>query len=578
MNTFRVKKVTGTYAELLETYGLANFLKAIFDGLGRRGAKIEIADRNIFFEVIANVDITDEMIEQLHYFSPFKYIKAKADTEVSAYPDYYDYPQQRIWKKEKNEALQKVYKEFPGKEKKEERERQIEEIESRYDIDFEYDVYAQIQIKNNFNSFEKLFGNFQDNRDLFPLMIREILAYYSEPAYNPKIFEKRLKGKPFVKNITATQLYNPCQGQGLNKLKADGLNRKNFDSSWIAETMKISGALSDMVCQLVKVGSSYDLKVAVPEYKKVRWGNKRALMLAFKKYLKGNTPIKIDVLDILLLTEKIIEHTAIEGKPFWVKDIVRGLHAVYQKDLGQNKAVVNIGFLQVPDFIEIGTEEERADWLDILREQRQIIGSIEELGNTIQGLMWYRDFISGSDLNSFFSFSFWYATYLSNRLSNKKYAKAFTIETLNKFYMSMDIKLREIVENKGFVSVAKAIRQSTVNLQYTPKENRKYEVRYGVAQTLQVKSKTPEDLAEFVGEFIAAYNAETARQTEKSGQALRANVREDELSEFYSLLDKFSSKLVGAMLASYGFALSAKKQEGMDEEGAGISMDETIEE
>ncbi len=578
MNTFRVKKVTGTYAGVLETYGLANFLKAVFDGLGQRGAKIEIVDRNTFFEVIVNIDITDEMIEQLHYFSPFKYIKAKEDTEVSAYPDYYDYPQQRIWKKEKNEALQKVYKEFPGKEKKEEREWQIEEIENRYDVDYEYDVYSQICTPNNFSSFEKLFGNFQDNRDLFPLMVREILAYYSDPAYNPKTFEKQLKGKLFVKNITATQLYNPCQGQGLNKLKADGLNRKNFDSSWVAETMKISGALSDMVCQLVKVGSSYDLKVAVPEYKKVRWGNKRNLMLAFKKYLKGNTPIKIDVLDILLLTEKIIEHTAIEGKPFRIKDIVTGLHVVYQKDLGQNKAVVNIGFLQVPDFIEIGTEEEKADWLDILREQRQIIGSIEELGNTIQGLMWYRDFISGSDLNSFFSFSFWYGTYLSNRLSNKKYAKAFTIETLNKFYMSMDIKLREIVENKGFVAVAKAIRQSTVNLQYTPKENRKYEVRYGVAQILQVKSKTPEDLAEFIGEFIAAYNAETARQTEKSGQALRANVREDELSEFYSLLDKFSSKLVGAMLASYGFALSAKKQEGMDEEGAGISMDETTEE
>lgn len=231
--------------------------------------------------------------------------------------------------------------------------------------------------------------------------------------------------------------------------------------------------------------------------------------------------------------------------------------------------------MQVPDFIEIGTEDEKAGWIEILEEQRQIIGSIDELGSTIQGLMWYRDFISGSDLNSFFRFSFWYGTYLSNQLSNRKYARAFTVESLNKFYMSMDTKLREVVENKGFVAVAKAIRQSTVNLQYTPKENRKYEVRYGVAQALQVKSKTPEDLAEYIGEFIATYNAETARQTEKSGQALRANVREDELTEFYSLLDKFSSKLVGAMLASYGFALSAKKQEGI--EGEDISIKESEE-
>lgn len=577
MNTFRIKKVTGTYSELLETYGLANFLKKIFDSLGEMNSEIKIADRDtLFFEVTVKPNITGEMIESVHYFSPFKYIKVKADADVSAYPDYYDYPQQKKWKKERNEELQRVYKEFQGKEKKEERERQIKEIESRYDVDMAHDVYSQICTPNNFPSFDKLFGNFHHNRGMFPLLVKEILAYYSENTYDSKGFEKQLKGKYFAKNITATQLYNPSQGQGLNKLKADGLNRKNFDSSWVAETMKISGALSDMVCQSVKVGNSYDLKVAVPEYKEIGWGNKRALMLAFKKYLKGNTPIKIDILDILLLTEKLVELTTIEGKRCNVRNTVTGLHTVYQKDLGQNKAVVNIGFLQVPNFIEIGTENERADWLEILEEQRQIIGSIDELGSTVQGLMWYRDFISGSDLNSFFRFSFWYGAYLSNQLSNKKYARAFTVKSLNKFYMSMDTKLREIVENKGFVAVAKAIRQSTVNLQYTPKENRKYEVRYGVAQTLQVKSKTLEDLAEYIGEFIAVYNAETARQTEKSGQASRANVREDELTEFYALLDRFPSKLVGAMLASYGFALSAKKQEGM--EGEDSSMEESEEE
>ena len=178
--------------------------------------------------------------------------------------------------------------------------------------------------------------------------------------------------------------------------------------------------------------------------------------------------------------------------------------------------------------------------------------------------MWYRDFISGSDLNSFFRFSFWYGTYLSNQLSNRKYARAFTVESLNKFYMSMDTKLREVVENKGFVAVAKAIRQSTVNLQYTPKENRKYEVRYGVAQALQVKSKTPEDLAEYIGEFIATYNAETARQTEKSGQALRANVREDELTEFYSLLDKQSGNDDYMILSRFNTTPDTNNKDSID--------------
>lgn len=401
MNTFRVKKVSGTYSELLEVYGLSNLLKSILDALNFLDANIDITDRDMFYEVIADVDITDEMISHIHYFPFFKYIKTKVDTNVEQYPDCFDYPQEKIRKKEKNDALQKVYREFQGKEKKEEREQQINKIEDRFPLSPEYDVGSQICAPNNISSFEKLYGNFHNNKEQFPALVKEILSYYSDSTHDSKAFEKKMKGSAFVKSVTATQLYNPNQGQGLNKPKADGLNRKNFDSSWVTETMKISGALSDMVCQLVKVGNSYDLKIFVPEYKKVIYTYKKSLILNFKKYLKGNTPVKIDVLNILLLTRKIVENINVKGK---VKNIVSGLHSVYQKDLGQNKAVVNIGFLQVPDFVEVNTKDERGDWLDILDDQRQIIGSIEELGSTVQGLMWYRDFISGSDLDSFSGF------------------------------------------------------------------------------------------------------------------------------------------------------------------------------
>ena len=128
-----------------------------------------------------------------------------------------------------------------------------------------------------------------------------------------------------------------------------------------------------------------------------------------------------------------------------------------------------------------------------------------------------------------------------------------------------ELKLMEIIENKGFQAIAKAIRNSTVSLQYTPKENRKFEVRYGVAQSLQIKAKSPEDLAAYIGEFIALYNAETARNFEKGGDGKRITVREDELNDFYSLLDLYPSYLIGALLASYGFALPQKDNNRGDE-------------
>lgn len=130
----------------------------------------------------------------------------------------------------------------------------------------------------------------------------------------------------------------------------------------------------------------------------------------------------------------------------------------------------------------------------------------------------------------------------------------------------MEPKLSEIINDDGFQAIAYAIRKSTVSLQFTPKGKRKYSIRYGVAQQLQNKSKSKEDLAVFIGDFIATYNAETARYKEKSDQSFRSMVKDGQLASFYELLDKFSSNLVGALLASYGFALNSKESKTEDNE------------
>jgi hypothetical protein len=564
---FKIQRKSGTYAELLEAYGLANLLNNFLQA--NNSISLHAIDDS-FYEIELHHPLPDNVLDTLQYFPLFKYIKTKFETDVSQYPDYYDYPELKVWKKERQELLNKTYKET----NKVKRENDIKNIETYFDINkpipYEFDVVSQLINPNVYSGFDKLYQNFFVNKSNFTDFINEIMCYYSDENYKSTKFDKLIKNLTFDKNPTATQLLNPSQGKGLKATKANSVSGGNFNSSWISETMKISGALSDMICQLVKVGNSYDLKIFVPEYKDVNYNVKTDLLKKFKKYLKGSTPVKIDILSILLLTQLVIEHLGFTGLRSKVKDIISGLHSVYQKDLGQNKAVVNIGFIQVPEFIEISSREENDIWINILEEQRQIIGSIStktdtgkiiETGNEFEGLVKYRNFISGGNLDDFFTFSHWYSVYLSTELSNKRYARLFSIETLNKFYNSMDtkeLKLADIINDDGFKAVANAIRKSTVTLQYTPKDARKYEIRYGVAQTLQNKSKSKEDLTEFIGEFVALYNAETARYKEKTGSNFRSNVREKELDNFYLLLDKFPAKLVGALLASYGFALHAK--------------------
>ena len=560
-STFRVKKGTGTYSDTIEAYGLANLINEIQSRAGLSRPKLWIEDKDLYYEITSKPEIQFEHINGLSYFPFFQYVIRDVTEMFDENP--FNYPQQRDLKKERQELTQKAYKEFAGKDKALQLKSRLKEIERIYEeekyISPQLDVYSQVITPNNFVGFDKLYRNMSSNKETFPEIVKAILDYYSDKAIELKM--KTLNS--FDHSVTALQIYNPTTGKGQNKGKAFGASAGPMKLSWISETMKISGALTNMLCQLVKVGNSYDMKVVVANFKKAEYNKQKQIALAFKKNIKGNTPLKVDILNLLIINKQLIENTD-EFKDFKARNILTGLHSTYQKDLGQNKAVVNIAELQTPDFIEFDTEEEAKDWVDFFKEQINIIGSIEELGDATQGLIAYRTFLTSSHFQSWAKFIFWYSDYIMSSFSKSKYAIPFKETSLNKFFKNSimsDFKISEIISNEGFQKVAYAIRKSTVTLQYTPKEQRKFEIRYGLAQTLQNKSKSSKDLAEFVGEFIATFNAETARYAEKTGTALRTNIRENELSQFYELLDKYEkhSKAVGALLASYGFALTEKE-------------------
>jgi len=557
-STFRVKKGTGTYSDTIEAYGLANLINEIQSRANLSRPKIWIEDKGLFYEIISKPDLQNELIASLSYFPIFQYVIREISETFEE--NYFDYPKQRELKKERQELTQKAYKEFAGKDKASQLKAKLAEIDRIYEVEKfispQYDVYSQVITPNNIVGFDKLYHNISMNKEVFPAIVKAILDYYSDR----KVEIKTKSLNSFVDSVTALQIYNPTTGKGQNKGKATGPSAGPVKLNWIGETMKISGALTNMLCQLVKVGGKYDMKVVIPDFKKTEYNQQRQIALSFKKNIKGNTPLKVDILNLLIINRQLIERTD-EYLNFKAKNILTGLHSTYQKDLGQNKAVVNISELQTPDFIQFNTEDEAKDWVEFLTEQINIIGSIDELGDATQGLIAYRTFLTSSHFQSWERFIFWYSDHIMSNFSKSKYALPFKVISLNKFFKNMtmsDFKISEIISNTGFQKVAYAIRKSTVTLQYTPKDQRKFEIRYGLAQTLQNKSKSASDLAEFIGEFIANYNAETARNVEKTGGILRANVKDNDLNQFYELLDNYPSKVVGALLASYGFALTEK--------------------
>jgi hypothetical protein len=576
--TFKVKKTTGTYSDSLEAFGLANLINDIQSRAELPHAKLLIEDKGLYYEVTSKPEIQLDQIQELSYFPLFQYVIR--NTSETFDENYFDYPKQRDLKKERQELTQKVRNEFAGKDKSGLLKQKLKEIERIYSeekfISPQLDVYSQVITPNNFVGFDKLYRNISSNKEFFPEIVQAILDNYSgrKVVLNTKVLTN------FDDNVTALQIYNPSTGKGQNKGKSSGASAGPIRLNWISETMKISGALTNMLCQLVKVGSSYDMKVVVPDFKKAEYNKQKQIVLAFKKNIKGNTPLKVDILNLLIVNKQLIEFTD-EYSNFKAKNILNGLHSTYQKDLGQNKAVVNIAKLQTPDFIEFNTADEAKDWVEFLKEQINIIGSIEEEhGDATQSLIAYRTFLTSSHFPSWAKFIFWYAEHIMSSFSKNKYALPFKVTSLNKLFKNMNMnefKISEIISNEGFQKVAYAIRKSTVTLQYTPKDQRKFEIRYGLAQNLQNKSKSASDLAEFIGEFIATFNAETARYVEKTGTVLRANIRDNELTQFYGLLDKYPSTVIGALLASYGFALTEKEATKTDDE-ISLAIDDTNEE
>jgi len=490
--------------------------------------------------------------------------------------DIFNFPEQE---KERNNYFEERKK--VKEEKKDNYQQALKQLEDKHSsefgnkIDYEFDVYREIK-KNPYSSFLKVYFNFFNNKEYFNTILKYLFAFYSQSK--PKALPKEIE---LFKRIPFQQLYTPDRGKGLNRQKADGSKLENASGYWYSETMRISGALLAMKCQQIKMdkqGQKWDIKLFVPEFQSIQISKIRELVLEFKKYSDGNAPIKVDVLNTLRFIEVFIKLTPeYKGK---IRNTVKGFYNVYQKQMNKDKTkpktVMNLAFINTPDFVAYTNKQEGKEWIDILKSQRDIISAIEEMGDSVQGLQQYRNFLGSAGQNAlmyFNRFSYWYASHLMSFLSGLKSEqensrayfqyKSFQIETLNKFYKNMDNKelnLSEIIINEGFKAVASAIRKSTVSLQYTPKESRKFEIRYGLAQQLQNKSKSKEDLATFIGEFIGTYNAETARNAEKNnGKPLRANVKDEELIQFYSLLDKNPAHLIGAFLASYGFALNKKE-------------------
>ncbi|MGB0386078.1 MAG: hypothetical protein ACPGWR_14825 [Ardenticatenaceae bacterium] len=397
-------------------------------------------------------------------------------------------------------------------------------------------------------------------------------------------------------DASASQLFNPSQGKGINKAKSNSASLGNLKNFWLLELLKVVGLYEVGFTRTLQ--GSGDRKTYVLAPGRLAYQTHNAVMKHFRGTMRfDETAIRSDILVVIRYVRAFIGYVeeAQAGKksnaPSWFltqvvrpATIVHGFHVAYYKDMGNAVVTMNLAFLNLPGWITIRNAQDARVFQDVLSEHERIVKQFKEnRGEEVNLLTFYRDFIVADHLDPFFRFTTAYSSYIISQQEKGHYVHLFKTEHLRILIMSSasdqqkKSNYKAILENSGFRNVANAIRHSTIVPQWEKaKKNRgkkadmRYDIRYGLGQELVRRSQYAGEFLATLGEFLQKYSAESAQVKEKPNSAYpyyRPDIYESDLEEIMELVDLYGSDIICKLLIAFGYARSSKvnKENGGNE-------------
>ena len=524
MKEFYVSKESGTFSDTIECLGLVSILQKVFE------------DKGGYFQITCNKDITKDDLKKCEYFDFIPFIANKKDKKDKLDFDSIDY----------------------------EKEKEVREIAYRNKETTRPD-YDIIRMFSNMDGYKNSFYNCRAWKNHFSSLLDFILNFYTNfeksTEENIKTISSFIKKNDIkIIKINSLQDINPDKGKGVNQVKANGISPKGQSAFWFNQLVRFTGTWDCFISRYF----DKDIKTYALTPQKISSQYLSNIFEKLKTLVRKTDSIKMDILLLHLTLIELIKHDErfqIEwsfGKP---SDKISGLQFAYFKNLGQRPAVTNIGFLGLPNFVKFNSEAEGNNWIDVWQEHNKIISNIEE-GNSshISMLQNYRQFLSTSDFNSFFDFQYKYASFLmaaknSNNNPKSKYINPFNLYNLE-VLMATSEKYSRIIKNTGFIAIARAIRNSTVN-PIIFKE--KKDVTFGLNQKIKIASRTKDSLLTEISEFVQKYN-ETLMLKDYHNKVHKKYVTTEEYEEFCKLFDEeHSSKLIAGLLVAFGYSKDPSK-------------------
>jgi hypothetical protein len=366
--------------------------------------------------------------------------------------------------------------------------------------------------------------------------------------------------------LSGSQFFSPASGKGVHATKTVSKSPGSLNKALIdpfSEWMKYRGAFSAMLAY--RRDEDFKLFVIEPGDISINALSELRCELADLNLWGG---VRLDIQATLRLAEYLILKSDVMGRQIGMRrrmpnEIVQGLHQAYFKSLGTASALMDDVFLPLPGWFVIEDRQAAEAFLGIIEEHIGVhgkslgcLGSLrDDRSGDLPVLQQYRRWLTTGELEDFLEFSGRFCLHVIQRRSARAYVREFSIVNLNELFLrGYAMETKEIVSNEGFLSVARAIRNSTIYAVGNNISGR--EPRFGLAQSWKQKMKGGvKAFVPVLSGFIQQYNWETAHKLEGKGHS----VREKELGDVLRLIDSNGAELVGMLLLAYGFARKSRE-------------------
>ncbi|MGO0063470.1 hypothetical protein ACTID9_26295 [Brevibacillus fluminis] len=569
---FYIGKRTGTYADTLAAVGLTKMLRVLQGG---DSSLVSVTEQSSRFGVklAKPLELNEEGVSILQRDPLYYFIATKPGENAPEGIVPYDYVA--------NKAIIDAYHEARKRKKGGEEQEELPNVSSKF-----Y-VYQKVHILQGISARNKLLEEivFAKQEELAQAVIAKL-----EALANGKLpGEVATKFNP---KVAAVQVFNPSVGKGVNRLKADGAARGPLPSSfidWFEEWLRFIG--SDIVLSGNSIGDDIKMNVVVPAKASYRHLNE----LEELKFSYVRTSRKADILAVFDLVLFLVGKADVPTDSEWgyrvhvgetPRDVFSAVQTAYFKSLGSAKPISNIASIGLPQWFKVQGEADIVRWETLIKEHRDVLFLLnEDFTEEAELLHLYRDFLSSDEWQSFLRFLGSYGCWCMKRREADKPARSFMKNHLEELFTLSQPRLPvvEIINNKGFQNIAKAIRQATVSEQYAKAKGRQiFEVKYGLFQEIKRKAKFREELLAVISDFINEFNYENARREEQLREApgrRRKRVSMQDLQEFAELMDRFPNQKETEAIAMLLIAFaSCKDDKGADTEDQEVELTYTNEE